>query len=98
MAENIITIVVAVLASNWFGSVIKDAIDSRRKKKRPAEQMILALGRRQLLEDAKHYLKMQEIPEDEYEVFEEQFKAYTAMNGNSKVKKLCGEALKLPIR
>ena len=97
MAENIITIVVVVLGSNWFGSILKDMYDARRKKKKPSEQMLLALGRRQLLQDAKTYIRLEEIPEDEYEVFVEQFKAYQAMNGNSTVKRLCEEALKNPI-
>ena len=98
MTENILAIVIAVLGSNWLGGAIKDWINNRRKKRKPPEQMLLALGRRQLLEDAKTYIRLEEIPEDEYEVFAEQFKAYQAMGGNSKVKKLCEEALKFPIR
>ena len=98
MADNIITIAVVVLGSNWFGAILKDIIDAKRKKKKPSEQMLLALGRRQLLEDAKHYIEKGCIPEDEYEVFTEQYKAYQAMGGNSTVKRLCEEALKLPIR
>ena len=95
MSENILTIAVVVLGSNWFGTILKDWLDSKKKKKKPSEEMLLALGRRQLLEDAKHYINLGYIPEDEYEVFEGQFKAYIAMKGNSKVKKLCEEALEL---
>ena len=98
MSESILAIAIAVLGSNWIGSIVKDWIDAKRKKKKPAEQMLLALGRRQLLQDAKTYIRLEEIPEEEYEVFEEQFKAYKAMGGNSKVKKLCEQALKNPIK
>lgn len=98
MTENIVTIAVVVLGSNWFGTILKDWLDSKKKKKSPAEQMLLALGRRQLLNDAKRYLVLGYIPEDEYEVFVEQYKAYIAMDGNSTVKKFCEEALKLKIK
>ncbi len=98
MAENLVTIIVAVLASNWFGSILKDWLDSKKKKKTPAEQMLLALGRRQLLEDAKTYIEKGEIPEDEYEVFSTQFGVYEEMGGNSIVKKLCEQALTLPVK
>lgn len=98
MSENILTIAIAVLGSNWVGSIIKEWIDTKRKRKKPAEQMLLALGRRQLLQDAKTYIRLEEIPEDEFEVFEEQYKAYMAMGGNSKVKRLCEQALKNPIK
>ena len=98
MAENLVTIAVAVLASNWFGMIVKDVFDARRKRKKPSDEMLLALGRRQLLTDAKTYIRLEEIPEDEYEVFKAQYEAYKKMNGNSKVKKLCEEALELPMR
>ena len=98
MAENLVAIAVAVLASNWFGTVVKDWLDSKKKKKKPADEMLLALGRRQLLTDAKTYIRLEEIPEDEYDAFKAQYDAYQNMGGNSKVKKLCEEALKLPIR
>jgi hypothetical protein len=98
MTENVVTIVVAVLASNWFGNMLKDLFDARSKKKKPADEMLLALGRRQLLQDAKTYIRLEEIPEDEFEVFSSQFEAYKKMGGNSKVRKLCEDALKMPIR
>ncbi len=66
-------------------------------EKRPRDRMILAMGRRQLLEDAKGYIDAGGIPEDEFDVFDAEYKAYIAMGGNSKVKKLCEEALKLPL-
>ena len=97
MAENLVTIIVAVLASNWFGSMLKDLLDAKSKKKKPSDEMLLALGRRQLLQDAKTYIRLEEIPEDEYEVFASQFEAYKKMGGNSVVKALCEKALKLPI-
>ena len=95
--ENLLTIVIAVLGSSWIGGLIKDWAEDRRKKKRPRDRMILAMGRRQLLEDAKGYIAAGGIPEDEFDVFDAEFKAYIAMGGNSKVKKLCEEALKLPL-
>lgn len=97
MSENTITLIVAVLGSSWFGSFVNGWIDDRRKKKRPRDRMILAMGRRELLADAKRYVQIGGIPEDEYEVFKDEYDAYIAMYGNSKVKKWCEEASKLPI-
>ena len=98
MAENLVTIVVAVLASNWFGTVLKDIIDSRSKKRKPTDEMLLALVRRQLLGDAKHYIEKGYIPEDEYEAFSMLFAVYINRGGNSTVKKLCEQALTLPVK
>ena len=98
MTENLVTIAVAVLASNWFGAVLKDIIDSRSKKRKPTDEMLLALVRRQLLGDAKHYIEKGFIPEDEYEAFSMLFGVYINRGGNSTVKRICEEALKLPIR
>lgn len=95
--DNLAVVLVAVFGSSWFGGIVKDWIDDRRKKKRPCDRMILALGRRELLADAKRYVKQKGIPEDDYEPFKEEYDAYIAMGGNSKVKKWCEEALKLPI-
>lgn len=95
--ENIAIILVAVFGSSWVGSLVKDFVDDRRKKKRPCDRMILAMGRRELLADAKRYVQANGIPEDEYECFKEEYDAYIAMHGNSKVKKWCETALKLPI-
>lgn len=97
MNENTIALIVAIFGSSWFGSIVKDWVDDRRKKKRPCDRMILAMGRRELLADAKRYIQMGGIPENEYEVFKEEYDSYIAMHGNSTVKKRCEEALKLPI-
>lgn len=95
--ENWMALLIAIIGSSWVGPTIREAINDKKKKKRPGERMILAMGRRQLLADAKQYMQKGGIPEDEYEVFAEEFEAYTAMHGNSKVKKWCEAALKLPI-
>lgn len=98
MQENyVLTLILAVISSSWVGPTIRDFVNDRRKKKRPGERMILAIGRKQLLDDAKTYIKHGGIPEDDYEAFQEQYEAYIGMKGNSKVKKWCEEALKLPI-
>lgn len=95
--DNLVVVLVAVFGSSWFGGIVKDFVDDKRKKKRPCDRMILAMGRRELLDDAKRYSQMKGIPEDEYEVFKEEYDAYISMNGNSKVKKWCEIALALPI-
>ncbi len=97
MSENTIALIVAIFGSSWFGAIVKDWVNDRRKKKRPCDRMILAMGRRELLADAKRYVQAGGIPDDEYEVFRGEYDAYIAMHGNSRVKKWCEEALKLPI-
>ena len=59
--------------------------------------MLLALGRYRLNHLCKRYLRLGEIPEDEYESFSAMGEAYTGLNGNSYVKKLFEECKELHI-
>lgn len=60
--------------------------------------MLLSLGRDRLLRLAKKYNRLKSIPEDEVENFQAMYDAYVSMGGNTIVKRLCEDALKLPIR
>ena len=59
--------------------------------------MLLALGRYRLNHLCKRYLRLGEIPDDEYEIFIAMGEAYKGLNGNSYVKKLFEECKELHI-
>ena len=96
--DNIVTIVLAVLASTGFWDWMKERRKSKKDKKEPSavERMVLALVRDKLCFLAKKYIKLGGIPEDELEVFSELGKSYIDSGGNSVVKKLYEQASKLP--
>ena len=70
---------------------------TKRKKNSPSDNMLLALGRYRLNHLCKRYLRLGEIPEDEYESFIAMGEAYKGLNGNSYVKKLFEECKELHI-
>ena len=96
--ETIITLIGIVTGSSWLGQLILEVYKSHRKKRTPLEELTLAIGRRNLLELCKKYLKHGSIPEDEYEAFTKLGEAYLKMGGNSRVKKLYQECLALPLQ
>ena len=67
------------------------------KRNSPSDNMLLALGRYRLNHLCKRYLRLGEIPEDEYESFIAMGEAYKGLNGNSYVKKLFEECKELHI-
>lgn len=91
-ASLVVTIIVAIFASSGFWDWLK----SRRKKMTPYEQVTMAIGREKLNKLSKKYIKMEYIPEDEFESFKELGEAYLEAGGNTMVKELYLEAVKLP--
>lgn len=83
---------VAVLGGNGFWDWLK----SKKGKKSNDDRMLLAIGRDRLNILCKKHLKAGYIPEDEFESFEEMGNAYIAKGGNSKVKAMFEDAMKLP--
>ena len=70
---------------------------TKRKRNSPSDIMLLALGRYRLNHLCTRYLRLGEIPEDEYESFIAMGEAYKGLNGNSYVKKLFEECKELHI-
>ena len=89
----LIGIFAACLGSNGFWQWLM----MKRKKNSPSDNMLLALGRYRLNHLCKRYLRLGEIPEDEYESFIAMGEAYKGLNGNSYVKKLFEECKELHI-
>lgn len=96
--DNIVTVILAVLASSGLWECVKLLIERYSKKKTPTQEVVLALGRDRLLHLCKQYREMAYIPEEDYETFVAMGDAYILMHGNSKVKKLFEECRKLPIK
>lgn len=91
-ATLIVSVIVAIFASTGFWDWLK----SRRKKMTPYERVTMAVGREKLNKLSKKYIKMTYIPEDEFESFNKLGEAYLEADGNTVVKELYLEAVKLP--
>lgn len=91
-ATLIVSVIVAIFASTGFWDWLK----TRRKKMTPYERVTMAVGREKLNKLSKKYIKMTYIPEDEFESFNKLGEAYLEADGNTVVKELYLEAVKLP--
>ena len=90
-ATLIVSVIIAIFASTGFWDWLK----TRRKKMTPYEQVTMAIGRDRLNFLSKKYIKAGYIPEDEFETFKELGEAYIDAGGNTKVKQLYLDAIKL---
>ena len=94
-SKLVITLIVvagSIFASNGFWDWLK----TKRNKMTPYEKVTMGLGREKLTTLSKKYIKQKYIPEDEIESFKELGEAYLDAGGNSMVKELYQEAIKLP--
>ena len=91
-ATLIVSVIVAIFASTGFWDWLK----TRRKKMTIYEQVTMAMGRDRLNFLSKKHIKNKYIPEDEFESFKELGEAYLEAGGNTMVKELYLEAMKLP--
>lgn len=90
----IVSVIVAIFASTGFWDWLK----TKRKKMTPYEQVTMAMGRDRLNFLSKKHLREGFIPEDEFESFKELGEAYIDAGGNTKVKELYLDAMKLETR
>ena len=94
-SKLIITLIVvagSIFASNGFWDWLK----TKRNKLNPFEQVTMAMGRDRLNFLSKKHIKNKYIPEDEFESFKELGESYINAGGNTKVKELYLDAMKLP--
>lgn len=91
-ATLIVSVIVAIFASTGFWDWLK----TRRKKMDPYDLVTMAIGRDRLNFLSKKHLRDGFIPEDEFESFKELGEAYINADGNTKVKELYLDAMKLP--
>ena len=94
-SKLLITLIVvagSIFASNGFWDWLK----TRRHIMTPFERMTMAITRDRVNFLSKRHLKDGYIPEDEFESFKEMGESYIDGGGNSKVKELFEEAMKLP--
>ena len=89
---TLIVVVGSIFASNGFWDWLK----TKRNKMTPYERVTMAVGREKLNTLSKKYIKMTYIPEDEFESFNKLGEAYLEADGNTVVKELYLEAVKLP--
>lgn len=94
-SEFIITLVV-VAGSIFASSGFWDWLKTKRKKTTPYEDVTMAIGKDRLNFLSKKHIKEGYIPEDEFESFKDLGDSYLGAGGNSMVKELYEEAMKLP--
>ena len=94
-SKLIITLIV-VAGSIFASSGFWDWLKTKRNKMTPYEEVTMAMGRDRLNFLSKKHIKEGYIPEDEYESFEALGESYVNAGGNSIVRALFEEAMKLP--
>ena len=96
MNETTLVALVGIFAACFGSNGFWQWLMTKRRNS-PSDNMLLALGRYRLNHLCKRYLRLGEIPEDEYESFIAMGEAYKGLNGNSYVKKLFEECKELHI-
>ena len=97
MNETTLVALVGIFAACFGSNGFWQWLMTKRKKTSPSDDMLLALGRYRLNHLCKRYLRLGEIPDDEYESFIAMGEAYKGLNGNSYVRKLFEECKELHI-
>ena len=97
MNETTLVALVGIFAACFGSNGFWQWLMTKRKKNSPSDNMLHALVRYRLDHLCKRYLRLGEIPEDEYESFIAMGEAYKGLNGNSYVKKLFEECKELHI-
>ena len=104
MSETIIIAIIGVFAASFGGSgfwmwmMERYKIKEEEKVLTPYELVTMAMGKERLNTLCKKHLKNGYIPLDEYESFEDMGNAYINGGGNSTVRKLFEDCMKLPVK
>ena len=98
MNETTLVALVGIFAACFGSNGFWQWLKNKKKRNSPSDNMLLALGRYRLNHLCKRYLRLGEIPEDEYESFIAMGEAYKGLNGNSYAKKLFEECKELHIQ
>lgn len=97
-AETIITLVLAVLASNGLWSYIQFKAQQRSTKKTVEQRLLLGIAFKEIVESCQHHLSVGHISHEEYkELNHYLFEPYREMGGNGTADRLIKEVEKLPI-
>ena len=97
MHETLVVAIIGVFAAAFGGTGFWNWLASIRKKPNVFQRLTMAYARDRLNFLCKKHIKEGFIPDDEYESFKEMGEAYIAADGNTIVKKLFEDAMKLPI-
>lgn len=96
MTQDIIIAIIGVIAALSPG--FWKWLEKRSKKLTVKDQLDLAMGRDRLNHLCKKHIREGYIPEDEFDSFKEIGKSYIAMGGNSTVKRMFEDCMKLPLK
>ncbi len=98
LQDTLIVAVIGVFAAAFGGSGFWTWLSTISRKMTPFERLTMAYARDRLNYLSKRHIHNGYIPDDEYESFKEMGEAYIDAKGNSRVKKLFEDAMKLPVK
>lgn len=93
VAEMANPAVTALLGSSGIWMWIKTKSDRNDSE----DKLLLAVARRQLVEQGRKYLKRGYITMDEYEEYEDHYKLYTELGGNGLARRVFEQVDELPM-
>lgn len=93
----IVTVIVAIFASNGFWDYLKEK--KKRKKKDPTQDMLLGIGYIELINACTKYIDRGYITAEELHDLEKYlFAPYTSLGGNSTAKAMFENVKNLPMK
>lgn len=96
--DNITTIIIAVVASGGFWTMLQKVIESRKNKQSVEREALLALLHDKIYDKCEGIISNGSVSTDEYENLEYLYTPYENMGGNGTCHRLMEEVKKLPIR
>lgn len=97
MTDNIITVFLAVMASQGLWTFLGDFLRQRYGKKTILERLVLGMAHDRLHFLCAKYIKEGSMTPDEYDTLKSIAEPYLEMGGNGSGKRLYDQAAKLPI-
>lgn len=98
MTENIITVLVAVFASQGLWTFLGDFLRQRWGKKTILERLVLGMAHDRLHFLCSKYIKEGSMTADDYDTLKSIAEPYLEMGGNGSGKRLYDQAMALPIK
>ena len=97
--DHVVTIIVAVVASGGFWTLLQTAIAARQKKKSAEAKLLLGLAFDRICERAEKHLEEGYISTDDYTDLDKyMYKPYKSMGGDGACERLMEQVKKLPNR
>ena len=98
MSQQLITIIIAVVASGGFWSFLNSALESRRKKKSAETELLIGLAHDRIYDLSEKYIARGYVTTSEYDNLMYLYRPYHKCGGNGTADKLIESVDKLPMK